>query len=79
MLYGDAHHGIGAVLAIHDWRACQRMLQAGDIGFAEAYAAGWISTPELTPLLRLALRNEDALDKVLELNPRSVPALRSRS
>ncbi|MBY0556097.1 MAG: cyclopropane-fatty-acyl-phospholipid synthase family protein [Burkholderiaceae bacterium] len=65
MLYGDAHRGIGAVLEIHDWRACQRMLQAGDIGFAEAYAAGWISTPELTPLLRLALRNEDALDKVL--------------
>jgi cyclopropane-fatty-acyl-phospholipid synthase len=65
MLYGDVHRGIGAVLEIHDWRACQRMLQAGDIGFAEAYAAGWISTPELTPLLRLALRNEDALDKVL--------------
>ncbi|MYM39778.1 SAM-dependent methyltransferase [Duganella qianjiadongensis] len=65
LLYGDAHSGIHAVLHVHDWRACQRVLQAGDIGFAEAYGAGWISTTELTPLLRLALRNEDALDQVL--------------
>lgn len=65
MLFGDAHSGIHAVLQVHDWRACQRVLQAGDIGFAEAYGSGWISTAELTPLLRLALRNEDALDQVL--------------
>ncbi|GJI99937.1 cyclopropane-fatty-acyl-phospholipid synthase [Duganella rhizosphaerae] len=65
MVFGDAHSPIGATLTVHDWRACQRILRAGDIGFAEAYAAGWVDTPDLTALLRLALRNEASLDRML--------------
>jgi cyclopropane-fatty-acyl-phospholipid synthase len=65
MLFGDAHATMSATLKLHDWRACQRILRAGDIGLAEAWAAGWIETPDLTALLRLALRNEAALDQLV--------------
>lgn len=65
MVFGDAHAPLGATLQLNDWRACQRILRAGDIGFAEAYAAGWAESPDLTALLRLALRNEAALDQML--------------
>jgi len=65
MLFGDAHAPAGATLQLHDWRACQRIMRAGDIGFAEAYAAGWIDTPDLTALLRLALRNEASLNQLV--------------
>ena len=65
MVFGNAHDTEGAALHVHDWRACQRILAAGDIGFAEAYAAGWADTPDLTALMRLALRNEAALDQML--------------
>ena len=65
MVFGDAHAASGATLKLHDWRACQRILRAGDIGFAEAYAAGWVSTPDLSALLRLALRNEASLNQLV--------------
>ncbi|HJV01144.1 MAG TPA: cyclopropane-fatty-acyl-phospholipid synthase family protein [Burkholderiaceae bacterium] len=65
MVFGDAHAPAGATLKLHDWRACQRIMRAGDIGFAEAYAAGWVDTSDLTALLRLALRNEASLDRLL--------------
>ena len=65
MVFGNAHTGPGATLAVHDWRACGRILRAGDIGLAEAWAAGWISSPDLVALLRLALRNEAALEPAL--------------
>jgi cyclopropane-fatty-acyl-phospholipid synthase len=62
MVFGDAHGGPGATLAVHDWRACGRILRSGDIGLAEAWAAGWVSSPDLVAVLRLALRNEAALE-----------------
>ncbi|MTW11150.1 methyltransferase domain-containing protein [Pseudoduganella eburnea] len=65
MVFGDAHMPFGATLKIHDWRACSRILRAGDIGFAEAYAARWIESPDLTALLRVAIRNEEALEPAL--------------
>lgn len=65
MVFGDAHAASGATLQLHDWRACQRILRAGDIGFAEAYAAGMVDTPDLTALLRLALANEASLNQLL--------------
>jgi cyclopropane-fatty-acyl-phospholipid synthase len=61
MEFGDSRSGWGAILQVLDWRACPRILRAGDIGFAEAYSAGWVDTPDLTALLRLAIRNEVAL------------------
>ncbi len=50
-----------AELRLHDWAACRKLLLAGDIGFAEAYRDGLLDSPDLTALLRLALRNEAAL------------------
>ncbi|WP_342113562.1 cyclopropane-fatty-acyl-phospholipid synthase family protein [Pseudoduganella sp. OTU4001] len=62
MEFGDVHTPHGATLKVNDWRACSRILRSGDIGFAEAYGAGWVDSPDLTGLLRLALRNEQALE-----------------
>ncbi|MCP3022444.1 SAM-dependent methyltransferase [Cupriavidus basilensis] len=64
-LFGDPHAGPGARLELRDWRACAEILRAGDIGFAEAYRAGWLDTPDLTALLRLAIRNESALARTV--------------
>lgn len=65
LLFGDTHQAPGAVLHIRDWRACGRILRAGDIGFAESYQVGWVDTPDLSALLRLALKNEAVLDRAL--------------
>ncbi|WP_028101361.1 SAM-dependent methyltransferase [Pseudoduganella violaceinigra] len=65
MEFGDIHTPERATLRVSDWRACSRILRAGDIGFAEAYGAGWIDSPDLTALLRLALRNEHVLERAL--------------
>ncbi len=60
-LFGQAHAQPGAHLALLDWRACALMLRAGDIGFAQAYREGWLDSPDLVALLRLALLNESAM------------------
>ncbi|MYM67682.1 methyltransferase [Pseudoduganella sp. FT55W] len=62
MVFGDAHVGPSATLELHDWRACSSILRSGDIGMAEAWGAGWIDSPDLVALLRLAIRNEAALE-----------------
>ncbi|MBV1775899.1 cyclopropane-fatty-acyl-phospholipid synthase family protein [Burkholderiaceae bacterium DAT-1] len=62
LTFGDLHAQPAASLTIHDWGACKRILVAGDIGFAEAWRARWIDTPNLTDLLKLAIRNESALE-----------------
>jgi cyclopropane-fatty-acyl-phospholipid synthase len=65
LMFGALHQPPSATIKINDWRACSRIIRAGDIGFAEAYGAGWISSPDLTALLRLALRNEAVLDRMV--------------
>ncbi len=65
MEFGDVHALHGVTLKVNDWRACSRILRAGDIGFAEAYGAGWIEAPDLSALLRLALRNEQVLERAV--------------
>ena len=65
VLFGDTHQPPSASLQILDWRACGKILRAGDIGFAECVQAGWIDTPDMVALLRLAIRNENALDRAL--------------
>lgn len=59
-VYGDPHDAPAATLHLHDWRACQAILRAGDIGFADALRAQWVDSPDLTALMRLAIRNEAA-------------------
>ena len=65
VLFGDTHQPPSASLQILDWRACGKILRAGDIGFAESLEAGWIASPDMTALLRLAIRNENALERAL--------------
>lgn len=65
LMFGNLHQPPSATLQIYDWRACGRILRAGDIGFAESYEAGWIDSPDLTSVLALALRNESVLDQMV--------------
>jgi cyclopropane-fatty-acyl-phospholipid synthase len=60
--FGDQQLAQSVILQIHDWQACRKILQGGDIGFAESFEAGWISTSDLTALLRMAIQNDEALD-----------------
>ncbi|WP_133649740.1 SAM-dependent methyltransferase [Paraburkholderia flava] len=63
--FGDPHSPDGAHLLLHDWRACAAILRAGDIGFADAYRAHWLDTPDAVALVRLALANESALPRTV--------------
>ena len=65
LTFGDLREPPSAMLHIHDWRACSRLLKAGDIGFAESYVAGWLDSPDITAVLRLALRNQQVLDRMI--------------
>lgn len=61
LLFGNSHTLPGAELIVHDWRACQRIMTGGDIGFAHALRHGWVESPDLTALMQLAIRNESAM------------------
>ena len=50
-----------AELEIHDWNFLARVQSRGDIGFGEAYIEGMWSSSDLEKLLRLLIRNRDAL------------------
>jgi len=63
LTFGEPQQPRTAHLHIRDWRACARILRAGDIGFADSHAAGWVDCDDLAALLRLALRNREALEK----------------
>ena len=65
LMFGDLHEPPSATLQINDWRACIRIFRAGDIGFAESYEQKWIDTSDLTALLRLAIRNEAVLERMV--------------
>ena len=58
--------GGNAELHIVDWRACSRILRSGDIGFAEAYRDGWVDSPDLTKLIKLAVANAGAFDAAVD-------------
>jgi cyclopropane-fatty-acyl-phospholipid synthase len=53
--------GLAAHLAVHDPRAYQRIADSGTLGFAEGYIAGEWQTTDLTALLRLFVRNHEAI------------------
>jgi len=54
-----------ANLTLHNWNVCRAAIQSGDIGFAESYIAGDWSTSNLTELLRVLLKNRQAIDAVI--------------
>jgi cyclopropane-fatty-acyl-phospholipid synthase len=51
--------GPQANLTIRSWSFLRRIVSGWDVGFAEAYMAGEVSTPDLVTLLTLAARNKD--------------------
>jgi cyclopropane-fatty-acyl-phospholipid synthase len=53
--------GPEATLSIHRWRGLWRMFIGGDHGFSDGYLDGDWSTPELSQLLELLMRNEVVL------------------
>jgi cyclopropane-fatty-acyl-phospholipid synthase len=54
-----------ATLALHNWNGCAAALKSGDIGFAESYIAGDWSTPNLTDLLRVLVKNRAEVEAVI--------------
>lgn len=54
-----------ASLTLYNWNVCHAALKSGDIGFAESFIAGDWSTPNLTELLRVLLRNRAEIDNVI--------------
>jgi cyclopropane-fatty-acyl-phospholipid synthase len=54
-----------ATLALHNWNVCAAALKSGDIGFAESYIAGDWTTPNLTELLRVLVRNRAEVEAVI--------------
>lgn len=63
--FRGAHPGPQAQLQVYDWRALRRIVLAGDIGLAEAWRDGWLTSPDWTSLLQLALANEAAFEQAI--------------
>ena len=57
-----------ADLKLTDWVALHRIFRNGDVGLAECYCEGLITSSNLTALIRLAIQNQDALDKAIHGN-----------
>ncbi|CAK12287.1 MULTISPECIES: hypothetical protein [Rhizobium] len=68
--------GPDATLNMERWRAIRRMVTAGDIGFAEGYLEEDWTTPDLTALIRLAVKNGDALSLAIDGNQERFDAYR---
>ena len=56
--------GPDARLIVRDYRFMNRVMAAGDIGFAEGYMAGEWDTPDLSALLEAMSRNFDGIQRV---------------
>ena len=59
---GDQPH---AAMTWRNWNVCSAALKSGDIGFAESYIAGDWTTPNLTDLLRVLIRNRREVEDVV--------------
>jgi len=60
--FGDADSPLRATLQIHDSRFFRRALLHGDIGTGESYMDGDWTSPDLTNVIRLAVRNLNAIE-----------------
>ena len=54
-----------ATLVLHNWKPCVAALKSGDIGFAESFIAGDWSTPNLAELLRVLVKNRQAMEDLV--------------
>ncbi len=53
-----------AMLVVHDERVFARILAGGEMGLSEAFVDGDWSSPDLVALIRLALRNNSAMQRL---------------
>jgi cyclopropane-fatty-acyl-phospholipid synthase len=68
-LFKAEQPGPSAEIIIHDLGFGKRLLEGGDIGFAEAYIAGEWDTPDLTAFLYLFCINHKAVSTLLPGRP----------
>ncbi len=54
-----------AAMTLRNWKVCAEALKSGDIGFAESYIAGDWTTPNLTDLLRVLVKNRREVEDVV--------------
>ncbi|HCX80212.1 MAG: cyclopropane-fatty-acyl-phospholipid synthase [Curvibacter sp. RIFCSPHIGHO2_12_FULL_63_18] len=54
-----------ASIQLHNWNVCSAAIKSGDIGFAETFIAGDWSTPNLTELLRVLVKNRAEVEGVI--------------
>ena len=54
-----------ATLHLNNWNVCAATLKSGDIGFAESFIAGDWSTPNLTELLRVLVKNRAEVENMI--------------
>jgi cyclopropane-fatty-acyl-phospholipid synthase len=54
-----------ATLHLRNWRVCAATLKSGDIGFAESFIAGDWSSPNLTDLLRMLVKNRGEVEDMI--------------
>jgi cyclopropane-fatty-acyl-phospholipid synthase len=54
-----------AAITLRNWNVCTAALKSGDIGFAESYIAGDWTTPSLTELLKVFIRNRQEVEDVI--------------
>ena len=57
-----------ADLQVTDWSALRRIFHRGDVGLAECYRDGLISSGDLTTLIRLGIQNQRCLEKAIHGN-----------
>jgi cyclopropane-fatty-acyl-phospholipid synthase len=62
--FAGAQAGSAATMVVHDERAFRRAILEGDRGLGESYMDGDWSSPDLVALLRLALRNSHAFNRL---------------
>jgi cyclopropane-fatty-acyl-phospholipid synthase len=60
----EGEDAINASITVVDEAAYNMILSRGSLGAAEAYMAGYWTTPDLTEVIRLFVRNRDALDSL---------------
>lgn len=53
-----------AMMVVHDERVFSRILSGGEMGLSEAFVDGDWSSPDLVALIRLALRNNSAMQRL---------------
>lgn len=65
LTFSGSATGPHATLKLGDWKVCADILTRGDIGLAEAWIDGRVTSDDLTQLLLLAAVNETAIEQAI--------------